>query len=540
MVKYAMKIMDTATPSRRGLWVAIILILAVASLPRLIWPDLGEVLFPDEMRDYHRTTTMLSGKDFPVDGPTRWDHGRGAFPGAMWYYLMAIPYSLSSHPAAGLLFQNILGTLSVLIFFFLGMRMFGFQVALWAGLLYALSPWSILIGRKLWNPHLAPLFAMAFFYFTWRWVDEKKSWPLMAALFTAGILMQIHPIFLPLLLAMPLFAIYLGKPGWRPLPWLAGGIAFALTYLPFLVHEVTHGLPVLQSLFSSSVSREGGGAALEGLKAFLIPFIMTTPELSDYLRKGTLDFDGVWLPVVAVVTLGMIFSQIMALGKVWPPKDFGSKKGVVARAVAHLRDPAVRPYLFVAVFLALFITVNLARMAMAVPRYFIPVYPLLFLLSSAFLFKILSNTSTGWRGAWYRGRFVFLSLALAVGAAFSFQYLYGWQRGITYHNQSKNVVRYYMQGARWAVAQGGGNFIIEGEDAVRWKGEPDPISDLTTLIHDAVGYRPDAQKPLTRIRIWVSDPTRPGLPPAELLQKSAKMAQFANLWLFRLETGSAR
>ncbi len=512
--------------SKKVILLSLLVCLLLGALPRLIWPELGEVLFPDELRDYHHVVLLVEGKDFPVDGPTRWDYGRGAFPGGFWYYLMAIPYSISKHPAAGLVFQNILGTLSILMFFLLGRSMFGTKVAFWATLIYATSPWSILLGRKLWNPHVAPLFAFLYFYSTWKWFSQQKKWHLALMLPLAAILLQIHPIFLPLLVAIPLFVLIRGFKLIKAFPLTIGMLGVGLLYSPFIVSEVTQHFPVLKSLFTPPQIIKVNHFAPEALKAFLFPFVMTTPEISDYLRKGTVEFYGVWLPIVLLVTLGLIVSQFLAMKSVLPIKGNWRE---------HLLNQEVRPIVFIVIFLALFIFINLARGAIAMPRYFIPIYPLLMFLSVYGSLTILPKAKHIAFQKWYHFRYLFLALVVSTGFALSMQYLYGWHRGLRYHNESKSTVRQYMLVGTWVTERLGQNdFVIEGEDTLIWKGDEDSIGDLTTILRDAFGIKEQPSSMNKHFRIWVSDPARPSLPPRNFLEQSIDYQNFGNLWIFQL------
>jgi 4-amino-4-deoxy-L-arabinose transferase-like glycosyltransferase len=92
---------------------------------------------------------MLSGRAFPLVGP--------------WYfYILAIPYGLSTNPAVGIAFANLLNLGSIYLTYRLGTAMFGPPVGLIASALYAVFPMAVLSGKALWHPGCIPFFPPSF------------------------------------------------------------------------------------------------------------------------------------------------------------------------------------------------------------------------------------------------------------------------------------------------------------------------------------------------------------------------------------------
>ena len=148
-------------------------ILALGALVRLSGLDVGWFL-QDQARDGMAAQGILSGQDFPLVGP----HAALStvqLVGPLYYYLVAIPYGLSTNPVAGVAFLNLLGVLSIYLTYRLGKEMFGSLEGLIAAALYAVFPMAVLSGKALWNPGFIPFFSTLFLLTLWRFLVGAPS-----------------------------------------------------------------------------------------------------------------------------------------------------------------------------------------------------------------------------------------------------------------------------------------------------------------------------------------------------------------------------
>lgn len=116
-------------------------------------------------------------------------------------------------------------------------RLFGWRASLWALLLFAFNPWSVLYSQLVWNQTMIPVFATLtltslLLYFA----AQPRAVYLLLAFVGAACLTQVHPGSAVQLGTMAIILVLF----WRQLRWrpLVAGIAvFVLLYVPFLLYE---------------------------------------------------------------------------------------------------------------------------------------------------------------------------------------------------------------------------------------------------------------------------------------------------------------
>ncbi len=127
-------------------------------------------------------------------------------------------------------------------------RVFGWRVAGWATLLFAVNPWADYYGRLIWMQSFVPCFASLFYaclllYFA----EAPRTRYLLGAALSLSATIQVHLTAVVLLLVLLLTAAACAqRVRWRPL--LAGSALFALTWLPFFIFELRNGLVDLAAL----------------------------------------------------------------------------------------------------------------------------------------------------------------------------------------------------------------------------------------------------------------------------------------------------
>lgn len=222
-------------------------ILVLGALVRLSGLDIGWFL-QDQVRDGMAAQGILSGQDFPLVGP------HAAFStvklvGPLYYYLMAIPYGLSTDPVVGVAFLNLLGIFSIYLTYRLGAEMFGPLDGLIAAALYAVFPMAVLSGKALWNPGFIPFFSTLFLLTFWRFLVGGRSWPFAFALFLLGVLLQIHMSGAIFVLLLPV-ALLMYRPPIQRWPLVVGLLSVALLYAPYAVSQFQHGFPDTNKIFA--------------------------------------------------------------------------------------------------------------------------------------------------------------------------------------------------------------------------------------------------------------------------------------------------
>ena len=120
-------------------------------------------------------------------------------------------------------------------------RVFGWRVAWWATLLYAVSPWAVYYSRLIWLTTMVPGFAGIFYaclllYFA----EQPRSIYLIVGALSLAAAVQAHPTALLLALVAGVAGLCFPQ-RLRLKPILISAGLFALTFVPFLIFEIRHG-----------------------------------------------------------------------------------------------------------------------------------------------------------------------------------------------------------------------------------------------------------------------------------------------------------
>ena len=215
----------------------ILLILAVALFLRLRLID---------------TTGIWGDQSFTLNTAMRWVNG-GEIPLAsnkssvgvmnppMIEYLYAVALQLRADVLSVALLTLVAGIAALFFTGYATYRVFSWRAAVWATLLFALNPWSVLYSQLIWNQTMIPVFASLtlaalLLYFA----VEQKGIYLVLVFIGAACLTQVHPGSVMQLLSIGLImAVFWRRLRLRPL--LIGLTAFVLLYVPFLLYEIGVG-----------------------------------------------------------------------------------------------------------------------------------------------------------------------------------------------------------------------------------------------------------------------------------------------------------
>ena len=236
----------------------------------------------DEAATWEIALRIARGERFPTVGPgiSRSDAGT---PGPLFFYLMALPQLVTSHPLAGGTFVAVLNV-GALGLIFLAYR--GGWDAVVAGLWLlttVCSPWSVVAADRAWTPNLFVPMCAVVLWSTVRMGRVPDSRAAAALAFTLLAGLQIH---LPALHLWPLAATALAV--LRPrvnLRWLcAGAVAGMLSYAPYVAHEAMTGFSNTRLLLSRGPAGTlGAGAAASLLYLWLS---MATTDVSFLVAQG--------------------------------------------------------------------------------------------------------------------------------------------------------------------------------------------------------------------------------------------------------------
>jgi 4-amino-4-deoxy-L-arabinose transferase-like glycosyltransferase len=246
-------------------------ILLVAASVRLTGLDLGWFL-QDQVRDGMAAWGIIRGREFPLVGPQA-ALSTINLVGPLYYYLLAFSYGLNPDPAVGVALISLLNLISVYLTYRLGTEMFGAPVGLVAAALYAVFPMAIFSSKALWNPGFIPFFTVLFLLTLWRFLLGRQPWTLAAVIFLLGVLLQMHMSGAIFVILLPI-ALLLYRAPVRSGPLAVGVLGVLCLYVPYFVFEVQQGFPDLQRLLAWMGPNPAQSFWLVAGRGFWSPFLL--------------------------------------------------------------------------------------------------------------------------------------------------------------------------------------------------------------------------------------------------------------------------
>lgn len=346
--------------------VGMLAILALALILRMGWPTLAEFK-RDEAKVVRAALAIAYEGDLPVEGVGSSIKVNNL---PLTHYLAALPLLLWRDPVAAVLFIGLVNGLAVSACYFLGRAYFSRAVGLIAAFLFAVNPWAVFYGRKLW-PRVLPLIALGFIAALLATFVRRRPWALVPAFVGLAALLglQLEGLaFVPVLLVAML--LYPRQVAWKPL--LVGMFFCVLALAPYVIHDALHGWRNIQGLL-----RYGGGEARYSWGALRYAFLLAGSTGIEEMA-------------------GSLYREYLAsLPNLWWLN--GLMVGLLAAALLYaciliIRGPEQRRRTVLLLLMWFFIPIALqTRHTAPVQRhYFILLYPVQFLLIAMMLADLVS------------------------------------------------------------------------------------------------------------------------------------------------------
>lgn len=157
----------------------------------------------------------------------------------LWYYLMSVAYFFSKSPLAPALMVAVLNSLATIFIYFFVRDFFSKKLAIYASLLYAVSPFSIEYSRFAWNPNPIPLFAIISIYCLFMYLFKQKKNFIYLSVAAANLVFQLH--YQGFLLVAAVFIFPILRKDWKRL--FGSFVIFILMLSPFFIFEVINNFP---------------------------------------------------------------------------------------------------------------------------------------------------------------------------------------------------------------------------------------------------------------------------------------------------------
>ena len=185
-----------------------------------------------------------------------------------WYYLMSLGFIFSPSPVVPAFIVALLSSLTVLLIYFFCEKFFSQKIAIFASLLYVVSPLSIEYSRFAWNPNPIPFFTMASFSFLYIYLYKKRNYGLWWGIICANIALQLHYQGMIVLAFFVLVLFVTKKLSIKQFVKLI--VINLILFLPFFIHEFSHNFENIRGIITFLFKTQSGS----GLKLFGIPFFI--------------------------------------------------------------------------------------------------------------------------------------------------------------------------------------------------------------------------------------------------------------------------
>jgi len=352
-------------------WFLVGAVVLLGLLLRMGWPTLAEFKW-DEANVVRQSLAIAYDGRFTAIGAHA-SVGSSHMP--LNFYLMALPLRLWADPVAAILFAGLLNGLAVLACYLFGRSWFDRRAGLIAAFLFAVCPWAILYGRKIWSQNL-PLVTLAFIAAVLTGFVRGSHRAQLAAWIAFAALIGLHwggLAFLPILL------IFMALEYKRISPrtaLLMGPAACGLAVLPYIIQDAFQGGHNVNGLL-----HYGGRSGTFTWDALRYAFQLTgsadiethAGTLYPQFRAGLPDLW--WLNIVLMALLGL--ALIYAL--------YQAFRGPQERR---------RPLQILLLWFMIPILLQARPSTPVQPHYFIILYPVQFLLIGNLLSDLLARLPT--------------------------------------------------------------------------------------------------------------------------------------------------
>jgi len=244
----------------------LIFILLLAGFYRLYRIQDYMTFLGDEGRDVLKVYEILNGQ-LTLLGPT--SSVGGFFLGSIYYYFMApFLFLFNYDPVGPAVMVALFGIATVGLIYYICLKFFNKRVAIFASLLYSVSPLVVSYSRSSWNPNPLPFFSLLTLFTIYEAVKRKSMKLFLSGGILFGIAMQLH--YLALFLGAVVFIYILFTALFksidkksviditkRDLVFLAG---FLIGWSPFIVFEIRHGFLNFKNIFEFVINSGNTGA----------------------------------------------------------------------------------------------------------------------------------------------------------------------------------------------------------------------------------------------------------------------------------------
>src|SRR5579885_937557 len=267
---------------RTGYFLLLFFIICLGSYLRFVGVFTNSFAFTyDVGRDMLAVAQIVYHHKIPLIGFTT--GMPGIFYGPWWYYILTIPFAISSgNPQFIDGFMAVSGIATIIVLYFFGQKISGKSLGLILAFLVAISPSLISISVQIWNPNIAPLLVGVLFLLTTGLIRKPTIWTYFFIGILFGLLIDTEIVFgLLLFVGYVIGSIILQRK--KVLTWklLFSLFGLLIMFAPRIVFELRHQLLMTHTIIKllsqshSSVTPFSWTGVLEKLPIFFNSYVYT-------------------------------------------------------------------------------------------------------------------------------------------------------------------------------------------------------------------------------------------------------------------------
>ena len=271
-----------STMKRTGYFLLLFFIICLGSYLRFVGVFTNSFAFTyDVGRDMLAVAQIVYHHKIPLIGFTT--GMPGIFYGPWWYYILTIPFAISSgNPQFIDGFMAVSGIATIIVLYFFGQKISGKSLGLILAFLVAISPSLISISVQIWNPNIAPLLVGVLFLLTTGLIRKPTIWTYFFIGILFGLLIDTEIVFgLLLFVGYVIGSIILQRK--KVLTWklLFSLFGLLIMFAPRIVFELRHQLLMTHTIIKllsqshSSVTPFSWTGVLEKLPIFFNSYVYT-------------------------------------------------------------------------------------------------------------------------------------------------------------------------------------------------------------------------------------------------------------------------
>jgi len=412
----------------------LIFILLLAGFYRLYKIQDYMTFLGDEGRDVLVVYNILHGK-LTLLGPT--SSVGGFFLGPIYYYFMApFLFLFNYNPVGPAVMVGLIGTATVFLLYKICREFFNVRVAIFASILYAISPLVVAYSRSSWNPNPLPFFSLLSLLSVYKALQKNSFRLFFISGILLGISMQLH--YLALFLCVVVFLYILFTTLYKSFTkstfvilikrYSALFTGFLLGWIPFLAFEIRHGFPDFNSIYNFILHSGNTGPGSNFFSVVQDVFfrlfgrlVLAYPQ-ADHFHLFSREIINIWTIFVILIVL---FSTLVLIVNFY-------------KSLKNKNDNFYKYSLLFFWFFAGILLFGFYKKAIY-DYYFAFMFPLPFILASLFLDQLIKNKKFIWGYSKYIASTIFIIIFLVNLQGIPFRYPANRQL-----NQMKTIADFIM------------------------------------------------------------------------------------------------